>query len=138
MATSTIAQDVRSPDLLLGQRAAEAIFSGGLKAPYEQRMSAAFARAAVTRLGELIGRKGLVKEMVERAKQGAESLNVEAFHGIVEVVQNAEDQDATEVRLGLVREGRDEVLLLVHNGTPVVFHQLVPKCTLSARRCAAG
>lgn len=125
MATVTIPQEDRSADAALGQRAAEAIFHGGLKAPYELRTSSAFARAAVSRLGELIGRQGLVKEMVEGAKQGAESLNVEAFHGVVEVVQNAEDQAATEVRIGMAREGRDDVLLLVHNGTRVEFHQLV-------------
>lgn len=101
MATATVDEGIRSLDESLGRRAAEPIFNGGLKAPYERRFSAAFARAAVTRLGELIGRKGLVNEMVEGGRQGAESLNVEAFHGIVEVIQNAEDQDATQVRLGM-------------------------------------
>lgn len=112
-------------DDALGREAAEAIVHDGLKTPYEERRTPAFARAAVGRLGELFGRQGLVRDMVEGAKQGAEALNVEAFHGVVEVVQNAEDQRATEVRIGISQDGPDQVLLLVHNGAPVEFHQLV-------------
>ena len=91
-------------DETVGQQAAEAIFHHGLKAPYEERRTTVFARAAVARLAELFGRTGLVRDMVQGAKQGAEALNVEAFHGIVEVVQNAEDQRATEVRIGIAKD----------------------------------
>jgi hypothetical protein len=119
-----VAAATREGDALLGRRAAEAIFTAGLKADYERRTSATFAQHAVKRLGELLA-SGLVQEMVEGAKQGAEALNVEAFHGIVEVVQNAEDQGAREVRLGIAEDGPDQVLLLVHNGSPVELHQLV-------------
>jgi hypothetical protein len=63
--------------------------------------------------------------MIEGARQGAEALNVETFHGVIEVVQNAEDQGASEVRLGLAAAGNERYLLLVHDGAPVEFRQLV-------------
>ena len=112
-------------DEVLGKLAAEAIVQDGLKAPYVELRTAKFAKSAVRRLGELFGRQGLVRDLVEGAKQGAEALNVEAFHGVAEVIQNAEDQGATEMRIGISREGPHQFLLLVHNGAAVEFRQLV-------------
>lgn len=112
-------------DATLGREAAEAIVELGLKAPYVARDSTTFARAALAHFGTLFGQKGLSREMVEGAKQGAEALNVEAFHGVLEVVQNAEDQGASEVSIAIANDGPEHVLLLVHNGAPIEFHQLV-------------
>lgn len=112
-------------DELLGQQAAEAVFRHRINADYEERRSSAFARAAVSRLGDLLGEQGLVLDLIEGARQGAESLNVEAYHGVVEVIQNAEDQGASELRIGYDESGERRSLLIVHDGRPVEFRHLV-------------
>jgi hypothetical protein len=55
----------------------------------------------------------------------AEDLNFEAFQGLVEVLQNADDLGATTVRFGLVAEGESPRLLIVHDGSPVTCHHVL-------------
>ena len=77
----------------------------------------AFARAMIdTSVGILRSSRGLIKRMITRASAGAEDLAVAQFQGIIEVIQNADDVRATEVRFAL-RDNRDgRQLLIVHNG----------------------
>lgn len=86
----------------------------------------AFARAMIdTSVAILRSSKGLIKKMIDRAAAGAEDLAVAQFQGIVEVIQNADDVRATEIKLALrERNGRKE-LLIVHNGEAVTCHHVL-------------
>lgn len=117
--------DGRLSDEAAGEIAAVSVIKNGLKPAIDERRSIAFARSAVAKFRQEFGEQGLIREMIEGARQGAEALNVETFHGVIEVVQNAEDQRASEVRLGLAASGTERFLLLVHDGAPVEFRQLV-------------
>lgn len=121
----TAIPDDRVSDEAAGEIAAVAVIKNGLKPAIDERRSIAFARSAVAKFRQEFGEQGLILEMIEGARQGAEALNVEVFHGVIEVVQNAEGQGASEVRLGLASAGNDRYLLLVHDGAHVEFRQLV-------------
>jgi hypothetical protein len=69
--------------------------------------------------------RGLIKRMIDRAAAGAEDLAVEQFQGIVEVIQNADDVRATEVRFALREMAEERQLLIVHNGQPVTCHNVL-------------
>ena len=121
----TAISDDRMSDEAAGEIASVAVIKYGLKPAIDERRTIAFARSAVAKFRQEFGEQGLILEMIEGARQGAEALNVETFHGVIEVVQNAEDQGASEVRLGLASAGNDRYLLLVHDGARVEFRQLV-------------
>lgn len=85
-----------------------------------------FARAMIeTSVGILGSSKGLIKKMIHRAAAGAEDLAVEQFQGIIEVIQNADDVRATEVRFTLRDTPDGRQLLIVHNGEPVTCHNVL-------------
>lgn len=67
----------------------------------------------------LRGNRGLIKRMIDRAAAGAEDLAVAQFQGIIEVIQNADDVRATEVRFALKESTQGRQLLIVHDGQPV-------------------
>ncbi|WP_344466152.1 sacsin N-terminal ATP-binding-like domain-containing protein [Kitasatospora kazusensis] len=76
----------------------------------------AAARAAVTRLGERFAAlRGAVRHVLARSSDQAAHLSDDDLQGLSEVVQNAEDLGASEVRI-LLQQGE---LLLAHNGAPV-------------------
>jgi hypothetical protein len=55
----------------------------------------------------------------------AEQLSVESFHGLIELVQNADDLHAREVCVGYrPQSGRSE-LLIVHDGDRVLLHHII-------------
>jgi hypothetical protein len=63
--------------------------------------------------------------MIRQAAAGAEDLAIAQFQGIIEVIQNADDVRATEVRFAL-RDGKHgRQLLIVHNGQPVTCHNVL-------------
>lgn len=62
---------------------------------------------------------GVLKAVAQSALQGAQQLNVSAYHGIAEVLQNADDLRATAVKLGIRKRGKRTELLIVHDGAPV-------------------
>lgn len=66
----------------------------------------------------------MMHRVLEGAANSAEGTNVEPFHGVVEVVQNADDQHAGEVRLTLRDGPRGRQMLLVHDGQPVTLHHV--------------
>ncbi len=67
----------------------------------------------------------LIKNMIEQASAGAEGLAIAQFQGIIEVIQNADDVLATEVRLALRNTSKSRQLLIVHNGEPVTCHNVL-------------
>lgn len=79
-----------------------------------------FANAVVTGLASaLTSSSGVLKKMMRGASAAAEDLNVEPFQGLTEVIQNADDLCATEVRFAFRDTAAGSDLLIVHNGQPV-------------------
>lgn len=82
--------------------------------------SVAFAEAAVRRLAELMESQPALFQASRRGSElGAESLSARPFQGVLETVQNADDLDASELRVAIREHGRGSDLLLVHDGSPV-------------------
>lgn len=63
-----------------------------------------------------------MQDSVTGARRGAKRMSTDRLQGLSEVVQNAEDLGATEVRV-LVR---DTTLLIAHNGRPVRLTDVIP------------
>ncbi|SDU32578.1 sacsin N-terminal ATP-binding-like domain-containing protein [Pseudomonas yamanorum] len=88
--------------------------------------SPAFAHAMIdASVEELRNSKGLLKKMIDRATAGAEDLAVAQFQGVIEVIQNADDVRANEVRFALRDGPRGRQLLIVHDGEPVTCHNVL-------------
>lgn len=86
----------------------------------------AFARAMIDKsMKQLQDTPSLIKNMIEQASAGAEGLAIAQFQGIIEVIQNADDVLATEVRLALRNTSKSRQLLIVHNGEPVTCHNVL-------------
>ncbi|MFI1886376.1 sacsin N-terminal ATP-binding-like domain-containing protein [Streptomyces jumonjinensis] len=82
----------------------------------------AAACAAIERFAQLSAEAGVMQDSVTGARRGAKRLSTDRLQGLSEVVQNAEDLGATEVRV-LVR---DKTLLIAHNGRPVQLTDVIP------------
>ena len=74
------------------------------------------AQAAVQRLGGLFGEvKGSIARMLDAARSSGTLLSSDPLQGLAEIVQNADDVEASEVLFQL----RPGDLLASHNGAPV-------------------
>lgn len=98
-----------------------------------------FASAVITGLASaLASSPGALKRMMRGAAAAAEDLNVEPFQGLTEVIQNADDLRASEVRFAFRDTNGDHELLIVHNGQPVacqhVLGMALPFVTTKAHR----
>lgn len=72
--------------------------------------------AAVAKLGELFARlPGQMRYGLERQRENGGDLSTDRLQGLSEIVQNADDLGASQVRI-LVR---DTELLVAHDGSPV-------------------
>ncbi|UJA20953.1 hypothetical protein HJD18_12515 [Thermoleophilia bacterium SCSIO 60948] len=102
-----------------------------VKAMYEGRdyeslgLSPSDEQEAIKLLAEM-GKFHLFDEMVAGAERLAESIHSVATRGLQEVVQNAEDQQASTVRFGF-RKGRSGSgeLLVAHDGRPVELRDVL-------------
>ena len=101
--------------ITLAREATEQLFNAkgsSIPSVYEPRSLLA-ARAAVRRLGELLEQlPGSVADALEAAGSSGELLSSDRLQGLAEILQNADDTGASEVRLLL----RDDDLLMSHNG----------------------
>lgn len=85
-----------------------------------------FANAVVTGLADaLASSPGALKKMMRGAAAAAEDLNVEPFQGLTEVIQNADDLHASEVRFAFRDKDVNRQLLIVHSGYPVVCQHVL-------------
>lgn len=76
-----------------------------------------FACTLITELSALLhGTSRVVRRVMERAASAAEDLNVEPYQGLIEIIQNADDLAASEVRFAVREDGERRQLLVVHNG----------------------
>jgi hypothetical protein len=126
-------------DEVLGVEAARLIWADDPAVDrIEDPRTPAFAEAVLETLAsELASAPGAMKRSIRTAARSAERLNVEPFQGLVEVIQNADDLKATEVRFALrEREGHRQ-LLIVHDGQPVacqhVLGMVIPYFTTKER-----
>lgn len=84
------------------------------------------AEAAITRFGELFaGLDWLPKTVMESALRSGDLVSSDPLQGLAEIVQNADDVEATEIVLQL---DQDE-LLVSHNGNPVRLPQVLALAT---------
>lgn len=67
----------------------------------------------------------LVQEAIESAGHAAEGANVDPYQGVVEVLQNAEDRRAREVRVTLRDGPTSKQMLIAHNGLPVEYEHVL-------------
>lgn len=61
----------------------------------------------------------LFEEIIESGEQFAKQVHSVATRGLQEVVQNADDQGAANIRFGYRRRGKKTELLIAHDGDPV-------------------
>jgi hypothetical protein len=79
-----------------------------------------FAGAVIEEFGRALSRTpALIQQVMAGAASAAEDLNVEPYQGLIEVLQNADDLGAKEVRFAVREFGKDRQLLVVHDGAPV-------------------
>ena len=136
----TSATGMRSSDAEMGDRAARLIWADEprLDEICDPRNSE-FAAAVIDGLGSaLASSSGAIRKVISGAARAAEDLNVAQFQGLVEVIQNADDVCANEVRFMLrTKNGRSQ-LLVAHDGQPVtcqhVLSMALPFLTTKTRR----
>ena len=86
----------------------------------EDASSEAYARAAIERLAELMREeRPLFRASREGSQRGAETLRAQPFDGLLEALQNADDQKAREFRLTVRQLNGRRELLIAHDGEPV-------------------
>ena len=102
--------------MALAAAAAEAIFNNPDVEPAFEPDDVASAQVAVKQLESLFASApGTFTALLEGARSGAEVLSGNRLQGLSEIVQNADDVGATEVRFLL----QPDALLIAHNGHPV-------------------
>ncbi len=103
------------------REAARTLWKGGIKAEIaDDPRTPQFANAALSELERLQdGTPGILKDVLNGAEIGATELDVDPMHGLAELVQNADDQFATEISMGIHVRGGKRCLVVVHDGEPV-------------------
>ena len=110
------------------ERAVEELFNetDSTNAPGFEPPDLDSARAAVRRLGELFTElPGTIAQALDTARRSGELLSSDRLQGLAEILQNADDAGASEVRL-LLRDGR---LLMGHNGHGVQLRHVLGLAT---------
>ncbi|MEU1456834.1 sacsin N-terminal ATP-binding-like domain-containing protein [Streptomyces avermitilis] len=78
--------------------------------------------AAIERFAELPTETGVMQDLAIGARRAAKGVSSDRLQGLSEIVQNAEDLGATEVRIQV----REATLLVAHNGRPVLLTDVIP------------
>ena len=112
------------------RRVVRNIWKNGIRTTsFEDPRTAEFADAA---LSELVAAReeaeGVFAEVLEGADLAASQLAVEETHGLLELVQNADDQGASKIRFGVRRRSGRSQLVVVHNGCPITVSDVVAMC----------
>ena len=107
------------------------IWEGGIRSTsFEDPRTPEFAKAALSELVALLekGVPGLLQEALEGADLSANQLAVDDTHGLLELVQNADDQRASRLRFGLRRKSSRRELLAAHDGDPITLSDIAAMC----------
>lgn len=87
--------------------------------------TAEWAKGALVRFRSLISEQPpLFRASRRGAGRGASSLSPRPYQGVVEVLQNADDLDASELRIAVRNRGGRRELLFVHDGHRVQLHHV--------------
>jgi hypothetical protein len=126
MIRSAPANAERDDEVLAGRAAAERLTDEWPDVSWvPEAPSETWARAAVERFGELIrAQRAIFRASQKKSERGAAKLSPRPFQGILEALQNADDQGAQELRMAVRRRGRRRELLLVHDGVRVQLHHV--------------
>lgn len=110
-----------------GREAARRVWREGVRAQIDDPFDARFAHAAIDEFGRLQRDEtpGIIRDALEGAAMAGGQLDVEPFHGVIEVLQNADDAGASELRMAVRPRGRSRVLLFVHDGKPVRLNDVI-------------
>src|SRR4051812_18810454 len=94
-----------------GREAARRVWREGVKAQIDDPFDVRFAHAAIGEFGRLQRDEtpGIIRDALEGAAMAGEQLDVEPFHGVIEVLQNADDAGASELRMAVRNRGRSRV-----------------------------
>ena len=87
-----------------------------------------FATTVISELTRLLDETpGVLKRMMEGATAAAAAadLNIDQYQGIIEVLQNADDIGASQVRMAYRVTGKQKQLLVTHDGELVTFHHVL-------------
>jgi hypothetical protein len=122
-------------------QAAELLMEHGAKASRLIKFRPRSAQAAAEAVGHLAKRladlPGAVRDSLESGRNGAAMLSGDRLQGLSEVIQNADDAGARQVRLALLADG----LWLAHDGEPIqlehVFGIAMPWITTKSNDPAA-
>ena len=116
-----------SSDFESGQLAARRLWGKGIWASQiDDPLTPDFAKGALTELECLQqGTPGILREVLAGAQISAEELNVESFRGLIEVVQNADDLGACEVRVAFQKRQGKDMLLIAHDGDHVRLEDVI-------------
>ncbi len=119
--------DFTESDLERGAAAARLIWDDSAAADQlTDPRTPVFAHAVIDGLAAyLAASPGAMKKIMRNATQGAADLNVSQFQGLIEIIQNADDLRATEVRFAFRDNGERRQLLIVHDGQPVTCHHVL-------------
>lgn len=118
----TLADEMRS----LARTAAGKILSKDRRALPADPRHPAFASEYIAECDRLLaGTPPLLQEALENAGHAAEGANIDPFQGVVEVMQNADDRQAREVRVKLRSVGALLQMLIVHDGGPVEYQHVL-------------
>jgi hypothetical protein len=120
-------EEPAAPDFERGGEAARLIWQDSEKVDnITDPRTPEFARGIIEGLAAaLAASPGAIKKMMRCAAVAAEDLNVGPFQGLVEVIQNADDLRAAEVRFAIRKDGDRQQLLIVHNGFPVACQHVL-------------
>ena len=114
-----------------GAAAARQLYDGwdadAVDVHFEGETDPAFAEAFIDeyRAMQMARSKSVDRVSSIQAGRAAVQLTEEAFRGILEVLQNAEDEGATYLKIALRRHGNRRELLFVHDGQRVVARTVV-------------
>lgn len=113
--------ETHSEHFRMGEEAARRLWTLGLDAgSVTDPLTQDFAEGALQEFERLQeGTAGVLRQVLEGAQISAEQLNVGSFHGLIEVVQNADDLGASEIGIAVRRANGRQTLLVVHNGERV-------------------
>lgn len=115
-----------SPRIDLAIGAAELVFDRKPLDPSLEPADKHEARAAVQHLGRLFEQtRGAIRESLDSARAFGGLQSSDRLQGIAEIVQNADDAEASEVRLLLM----PTELLVAHDGTPVGLEHVLGLAT---------
>lgn len=119
--------DSVSSDFELGREVARELWKRGLrKGDFLDPLSKSFAEGALSELESLqANTDGVIKEVLAGAEYSAEQLNLQPFHGFLEVVQNADDLTASTLSVAVRKRAGKYQLLICHNGERVRLQHVI-------------